>query len=258
MAKFSVNLNAVALFRNRRNLPWPNLLQVARAVLEAGAHGITVHPRQDQRHIKITDVESLAKLLRTEYPDAEFNVEGYPTTGFYELVSRVRPDQVTLVPDSPEQSTSDHGWNISENRELLRREVARLREFGIRVSLFINPNPEDPPKAWEIGADRIELFSGLYGGEIRKNIAEERLTDLINTANSARKVGHNNGSKDIGLKINGGHDLNLHNLPDFIAGVPDLAEVSIGQAITADALLIGFPEAVRQYLSILDSASYSE
>lgn len=239
MIALSVNLNAVAQLRNRRNLPWPSVMAMARLCLDAGAEGITVHPRPDQRHIRRTDVFELAELLRGEYPGRELNVEGYPSPAFLSLCAEIRPDQVTLVPDAPGQATSDHGWDIASGRELLGPVVESLRQGGMRVSLFIDPDPASAGGAAALGAQRVELYTGPYGNP--DNDSEE-LDRLRMTASAA--IG-------AGLGVNAGHDLTLANLPPLLAAVPGLSEVSIGHAITADALVHGFAEAVRRYRAIL-------
>jgi pyridoxine 5-phosphate synthase len=240
----SVNLNAVAQLRNRRNLPWPNVVGIGRVVLEAGAAGLTVHPRPDERHIRRDDVFALKALLR-EFPGREFNIEGYPSAEFLALCAAVRPDQVTLVPDSPEQSTSDHGWQIGAARGVLGPAIEQLKAQGMRVSLFIDEDPSVPPDAREIGADRVELFTGPYGGCLGGAQADLHLDRLSATAQAARAAG---------LGLNAGHDLTLDNLQPFIRAVRGVDEVSIGHAITADALLIGFAEAVRRYNQVMAEA----
>ena len=243
MTNLSVNLNAVAHLRNRRNLPWPSVTGIARLVLDAGAAGITVHPRPDERHIRRTDVSDLEALLRREYPKAEYNIEGYPSADFLDLVERAAPDQVTFVPDDPSQSTSDHGWDVAANREVLRPAIARMKAAGIRVSLFIDEEPDVAAEATALGADRVELYTAPYGdSEIGSAEARMHLERLAATARAARAAK---------MKVNAGHDLTLENLPPFQAAVPDIAEVSIGHAITSDALLMGFPEAVRRYKAAL-------
>jgi len=242
MTKLSVNLNAVAQLRNRRNLPWPSVTGIARLVLEAGADGITVHPRPDQRHIRRSDVPELAALVRREFQRAEYNIEGYPADDFLDLVESVRPDQVTFVPDDIGQVTSDHGWAITGQETILEAAAARMRQAGIRVSLFIDPDPAVPPRARAIGADRVELFTGPYGASLNGPSAPARLAELSATARAATAVG---------LAVNAGHDLTLANLPPFQQALPGVAEVSIGHAITADALIMGFPEAVRRYKAAL-------
>jgi pyridoxine 5-phosphate synthase len=184
-------------------------------------------------------VFELEKVIRAEFPHAEYNIEGYPTEDFLTLVERALPDQVTFVPDDPLQATSDHGWNISANVAVLRPAIERMHAAGIRVSLFINPDPAAPPLAAMAGADRIELYTGPYGGALIPELVAVHLEALRETADNARATG--------GLLINAGHDLTLTNLPPLKAAIPDLAEVSIGHALTADALLMGYGEAVRRY-----------
>ncbi len=243
MTRLSVNLNAVAQLRNRRNLPWPSVTGIARLVLEAGAHGITVHPRPDERHIRRSDVFELAELLRGEFPGIEFNVEGYPSPDFLDLVEAVKPDQVTLVPDAPEQATSDHGWDIKASRTVLDPAIDRLKDRGMRVSLFIDQDERVPEHAFDAGADRVEIYTAPYGSAKDNDAIVRNLAEMAATARAAQALG---------LGVNAGHDLTLLNLPAFQRAVPDVLEVSIGHAITADALIMGFPEAVRRYLAALD------
>lgn len=247
MTKLSCNLNAVAMLRNRRSVPWPSVTGIARVALEAGADGITIHPRPDQRHIRRTDVFELEKVIRGDFPGAEYNIEGYPTEDLLTLVERARPDQVTFVPDDPLQATSDHGWNIEANAAVLVPAIERMRKGGIRVSLFINADPAAPAAAVLVGADRVELYTGPYGGALKPELAKVHLAALRETADAARKAGDNGRATGRSLLINAGHDLTLDNLPPLKAAIPDLAEVSIGHALTADALLMGFAEAVRRY-----------
>lgn len=245
MTLLSVNLNAVAQLRNRRDLPWPSVTGLARVVLDAGASGITVHPRPDERHIRRTDVFELSALLRQEYPSAEFNIEGYPSGDFLELVEAVNPEQVTLVPDDPAQATSDHGWDFAGKGNLLTSVVQRLKTPTRRISLFCDPDAgaAGVAAAKATGADRVELFTGPYGACFdNPEQAARELADLATTALAAI---------EIGLGVNAGHDLTLVNLPAFQAAVPGVAEVSIGHGITADALLMGFAEAVRAYRTVL-------
>ena len=242
MTKLSVNLNAVAQLRNRRNLPWPSVTGIARLVLDAGANGITVHPRPDERHIRRSDVSELAALLRDEYPDAEFNIEGYPSEPFVRLIEEVRPDQVTFVPDGPAQATSDHGWALGGEGDVLVSAIGRMKAAGVRISLFIDEDRSVPERARAIGADRVELYTGPYGGADQIPERERHLDLLGQTAEAAEACG---------LGVNAGHDLTLENLAGIVARIPTLAEVSIGHAITADALLMGFPEAVRRYRAVL-------
>ncbi len=247
MTHLSVNLNAVAFLRNRRSVPWPSVLDIARIALDAGADGITVHPRPDERHIRRTDVFELVTMLRQDYPGREFNIEGYPSEDFLTLVERASPDQVTFVPDDPMQATSDHGWNIEANRAVLVPAIERMQAAGIRVSLFINADPAAPAAAASVGADRVELYTGPYGGAMNPDVQAVHLAALKETADAARAAGHNAKPGQGGLQVNAGHDLNLVNLPPLKHAIPDLAEVSIGHAITADALVYGMAETVRHY-----------
>ena len=236
--KLSVNVNAIAQLRNRRNLPWPSVTGLCTIALEAGAHGITVHPRPDERHIRRTDVFEIADLLRDRHPGKEFNIEGYPTEGFLALVEQAKPDQVTLVPDDPAQATSDHGWDCVKHRVLLRDTASRLHAGKMRVSVFIDPDAAMAEAVVSTGADRIELYTGPYGHCLNfgGQIAERK--KLAEAAKAARAFG---------LGINAGHDLTLENLPALKAAIPFLAEVSIGHALTADALIYGMAETVRRY-----------
>ncbi|MET3924801.1 pyridoxine 5'-phosphate synthase [Devosia sp. 2618] len=247
MTLLSVNLNAVAQLRNRRDLPWPSVVGMARVVLDAGASGITIHPRPDERHIRRSDVFDLATLLREEYPEAEFNIEGYPSDDFFDLIEAVNPAQVTLVPDDPAQATSDHGWDFAGNGNFLTSVVQRLKAPNRRISLFSDPDAgaAGASAAKATGADRIELYTGPYGGCY--DDAERAAVELAALADTA-KAAH-----AVGLGVNAGHDLTLANLPAFQAAVPGVEEASIGHGLTADALLMGFAEAVRQYRAVLDN-----
>jgi pyridoxine 5-phosphate synthase len=240
-AKPSVNLNAIAMLRNRRDLPWPSVTGIGRIALEAGAHGLTVHPRPDQRHIRFTDVPELRALIDDEFPEAEFNIEGYPTDDFLELVEKHQPEQVTLVPDDPSQATSDHGWDFRANRERLTTVCRRLKAGGFRVSLFADGDPDREALeiAREVGADRIELYTGPYGGCFDDPAKAEKIAaELGQTAALAA---------ELGLGVNAGHDLTVDNLPLLARHIPMLAEVSIGHGLTADALVYGMAETVRRY-----------
>ena len=244
VTNLSINLNAVAYLRNRRNVPWPDLINIARLVLDAGARGITVHPRPDERHIRRSDVENLSTLMRTEYPLAEFNIEGYPSPEFFELVDNARPTQVTLVPDLPGQSTSDHGWDIDANADFLKAEIEKYHNMGSRVALFVDPNPRNADLALQVGADRIELYTGPYGAAQDDQDIQKELECLASTAERASMLQT--------LHVNAGHDLTVKNLKTLTDRIDNIAEVSIGHGITADALVIGFPAAVRRYLNVLN------
>jgi len=237
----SANVNAIAELRNRRNLPWPSVVGLSRIALSAGAAGITVHPRPDERHIRPSDVIELSEMIRAEFPDREFNIEGNPDARFVELVERVRPDQVTLVPDDIRQATSDHGWDISHHSEFLTDIIARLKGAGMRVSVFVDPEPESAALAREVGADRIEIFTGPYGGALETKIQQRELARVVATGQEAAAEG---------VGLNAGHDLTLDNLPALVAALPNLLEVSIGHCLTADALIYGMAGAVTRYLEI--------
>jgi pyridoxine 5-phosphate synthase len=240
--KLSVNLNAVAMLRNRRDLPWPSVTGMGRMALQAGAHGLTVHPRPDERHIRFSDLPDLRALIDDEFPEAEFNIEGYPSNDFLDLVERIEPDQVTLVPDEPGQTTSDHGWDFIRLHNELAPIVERLNRSGMRVSLFADANGQEDyvADAKATGAARIELYTGPYGGcHDDSGRAAKELELLGKTADFAHALG---------LGVNAGHDLTVANLPALVARVPYLAEVSIGHGLTADALEHGMAATVRRFL----------
>ena len=236
--KLSVNVNAIAHLRNRRDLAWPSVVGLSRIALEAGAYGITVHPRPDERHIRRTDVIELNEMIRGEFPGKEFNIEGNPDARFCELVEAVKPDQVTLVPDDIRQSTSDHGWNIAAHREFLSDVIARFHSNDLRVSVFVDPEPDTPGLAGEVGADRVEIYTGPYGGADDRNVQQVEFDNVVACGNAAKAAG---------LGLNAGHDLTLDNLPPLVAALPHLVEVSIGHCITSDALIYGMAGAVERY-----------
>ncbi len=239
-AKLSVNLNAVAMLRNRRDLPWPSVIHLGRLALQAGAHGLTVHPRPDERHTRASDLPEIRALIDDEFPGREFNIEGYPTEEFLELVEKNQPEQVTLVPDDPAQPTSDHGWDFAAGFEQLKPVVTRLKRGGFRVSLFANPDVAGLDLAKQTGADRVEFYTGPYGGSYDDSAkAAIELKKLKEAALAAEAVG---------LGVNAGHDLTVANLPALAKAIPHLAEVSIGHGLTADALEFGMPETVQRFL----------
>jgi pyridoxine 5-phosphate synthase len=237
----SVNLNAIAMLRNRRDLPWPSVEGLGRIALQAGAAGLTVHPRPDQRHIRFSDLPIIRALIDDEFPHAEFNIEGYPSEDFLELCERVEPEQVTLVPDDPAQATSDHGFDFRATGEMLKPIVARLKKAGMRVSLFADGDGDVQAVklAKATGADRIELYTGPYGGCFEDPERAAKEIDLLGrTADAAFAEG---------LGVNAGHDLTVANLPAVVARIPALGEVSIGHGLTADALEYGMAETVRRF-----------
>lgn len=250
MTILSVNLNKVALVRNSRDTTSPSPVEFAAIAVAAGAEGITVHPRPDQRHIRASDCYDLATAL-----DVEFNIEGNPFAppvasgranvsdypGFMQLVEATRPAQVTLVPDGDAQLTSDHGFDLRQDSKRLQPIVAQLKSWNCRVSVFMDPEPEQMALAAEIGADRVELYTEAYAVAHAAENVQPTLAAFVETAVAANEAG---------LGVNAGHDLNLDNLSDF--KIPNLLEVSIGHALTVDALRFGFSESVRRYCRALE------
>jgi pyridoxine 5-phosphate synthase len=233
----SVNLNRVALLRNSRPLDIPNLLRMAELALQAGANGITVHPRPDERHIRAADVGDLHALLAA-WPQVEFNIEGNPFHNLMPLVRQYRPAQATFVPDDHSQATSDHGWNLAQDAERLRPLIAECQALGVRVSLFMDPMPAAMAEARALGAQRVELYTEAYA---RAHGGPEQATVLAQYAATAR------AAITAGLEVNAGHDLNRLNLGDFLRSVPGVREVSIGHALIGDAVALGLAETVRAY-----------
>ena len=232
MAKLSVNINKVATLRNARGGNVPDVLQFAKDCEVFGADGVTVHPRPDERHIRRSDVYAIAGAL-----DVEFNIEGYPSEDFIRLVTDVRPAQVTLVPDSPDQLTSNHGWDTVANAERLKAITARLHEAGCRVSIFVDPRPEMVEGAKTVGADRVELYTGPYA-----ELFEENPQAALEMYRPAAEKAH-----ELGLGLNAGHDLSLRNLHPLVEAFPWIDEVSIGHQLIADALYLGIKETIKQY-----------
>ena len=238
----SVNVNKVALLRNTRHLGIPSVTRAARICLEAGAQGITIHPRPDQRHIRSEDVYELQALMK-QWPQAEFNIEGNPTQNLMDFIRDTRPHQATFVPDSEDQFTSDHGWNFPQDAERLKPLIAECRQLGLRVSLFMDPVPAQMAAARAVGADRVELYTEPYAAAWGTADQEAQLQAYAAAAQAAL---------DAGLGINAGHDLSRDNLAAFVARVPGLLEVSIGHALIADALELGYAETVRAYQQCID------
>ncbi len=236
MTQLSVNINKVATLRNARGGNLPDVEQFARDCERFGAQGITVHPRPDERHIRKTDVAALAELITTE-----FNIEGNPTPAFIDLVLAAHPAQVTLVPDAVDQLTSNHGWDTKHNLVILQPIIRKFQQAGIRVSVFVDADPEMVEYAKKAGADRVELYTGPYAEMYEEN-PEAALAAYRPAAEKA---------KEIGLGLNAGHDLNLHNLHAFVAAFPWVDEVSIGHALIADALYLGIEKTIKEYLKQL-------
>ncbi len=245
MTQLSVNVNKVALLRNARHGNTPSVVHMSRLALRAGAAGITVHPRPDERHIRHHDVNDVTELLKEdEFHGREFNIEGNPFLGeFLNHARNTKPDQCTLVPDDPNQSTSDHGWNLTQDLGRLKPIVDELKGLGIRVSLFMDPDPKQIKLVPETGADRIELYTESYAVAYTKG--GDALEKTHQTFADAAVC-----ATDLGLGLNAGHDLNLINLGRFVT-IPNILEVSIGHALCADALEMGMTGAVKAYLDIL-------
>lgn len=236
MTKLSVNINKVATLRNARGGNNPDVVRVALDCEKFGAQGITVHPRPDERHIRHQDVFDLRPRLSTE-----FNIEGNPSDDFCSLVLKAKPDQVTLVPDAPDQLTSNHGWDTIKHETFLRDVVGRFKAAGIRVSIFIDAQPVLADYAKKVGADRVELYTEPYASNYAAN-REEAIAPFVQTAIHCR---------EIGLGLNAGHDLSLQNLAYFHQQIPWVDEVSIGHALICDALYLGLRETISEYLACL-------
>jgi pyridoxine 5-phosphate synthase len=233
----SVNVNKVALLRNTRHLQMPSVVHAATLCLQAGADGITVHPRPDERHIRAHDVRDLADLMK-HWPQADYNIEGNPFQNLMAFIRAVKPQQATFVPDSEGQFTSDHGWDLAADGERLRPLIAECQALGVRVSLFMDPLAEAMAQVRALGADRIELYTEPYAAAYGKP-EQQAQTQRFTAAAAAAQA--------LGLGVNAGHDLNRDNLQNFVAQVPGVLEVSIGHALVADALELGLPETVRAY-----------
>jgi pyridoxine 5-phosphate synthase len=239
----SVNVNKVALLRNTRHLDIPSVVRAAALCLEAGADGITVHPRPDARHIRAQDVRDLSALLKA-WPAAEYNIEGNPFHNLMDFVREVRPQQCTFVPDSEGQFTSDHGWDLAVDGARLQPLIDECRALGVRVSLFMDAKPEAMAQARAIGADRVELYTEPYAAAHGGPAQGAQLARFAAAASAAQAAG---------LGVNAGHDLNRNNLTDFLRAVPGVREVSIGHALIADALELGLTETVREYQRLIRS-----
>lgn len=243
MARLSVNLNKVALLRNSRRTGVPDLLRFARIALEAGAQGITVHPRPDERHIRGSDVPALSVLLEPYPPQVEFNIEGYPDARLMAILRQVLPEQCTLVPDAPDAFTSEEGWKLDPAQNALAApSIAAIKALGCRTVLFIDPDPSVPARAQAAGADGVEIYTGSYAAAFRSGAHAPLLDAIAKTARAAHALG---------LVVNAGHDLNLDNIPPLLQAVPFLAEASIGHELTADALEHGFARTVAAYAAAL-------
>lgn len=241
MTKLSVNMNVAGLLRNRRGHPWPDVIGLARTALEAGAIGLTLHPRPDERHATAEDARAFRRLIDEEFPDRELNVEGYPEPRFLALVDEVRADQVTLVPDAPDQATSDHGWDFEGEASFLRETVAGLKAEGRRIAIFADAEAEQMAFAAATGADRVELYTGPYGSAHSDPEEADRQLEFLAEAAAA--------AQSHGLGINAGHDLTVPGTTKLVQRVPEIDEVSIGHALFCDAVGFGMHETVKRYLA---------
>ncbi len=239
MTNLSVNLNKIALLRNSRGRDYPNVVAFAEKFIDLGVQGITIHPRQDERHAKRADTYDLEKLLKT-FGEVELNIEGYPSDVFLELVAQTRPDQCTLVPDDVNQITSDHGWNVIQSREILISSLAKLKAAGVRSSLFLDPDPEQIRAAADIGCDRIELYTEHFANTFHN----DNSSYIFEKYNNAAKM-----AQSLELGVNAGHDLDLTNLGRFLE-IENILEVSIGHALTIECIDSGMEKVIAQYLQI--------
>ncbi len=239
MTALSVNLNKIALLRNSRGRDYPNVLNYGQKLIDLGVHGLTIHPRQDERHATRRDAHELSALCKRHDP-VEFNIEGYPSASFLELIDATRPDQCTLVPDAPNQLTSDHGWDLTVNLAKIKELAAKLKRIGVRSSLFIDPVAEQIQLASETGVDRIELYTEAYASAYAADDYRQILKQYAEAAALAQSLG---------LGVNAGHDLDLHNLAEFLT-IEGILEVSIGHALTVESLEFGVRDVIKKYLTI--------
>jgi len=245
MTALSVNLNKIALLRNSRGRNYPNVVEYAEKLIGMGVHGLTVHPRQDERHATKKDTRDLAKLCHS-HANVEFNVEGYPSSEFMSLIAETKPDQCTLVPDAPDQLTSDHGWDLNQHFDWVAELALELKKTGVRSSLFIDPAAEQIKLASQTGVDRIELYTEAYASAyVLKGGFKEVLEQYAEAAALAQSLR---------LGVNAGHDLDLYNLTDFLT-IENILEVSIGHALTIESLEFGVANVIEKYLCICEGGS---
>lgn len=242
MTALSVNLNKIALLRNSRGRDYPNVLAYGKKLIDLGVDGLTVHPRQDERHATQQDTRDLSVLCKN-HVDVEFNVEGFPSQSFLALIDATRPDQCTLVPDAPDQLTSDHGWDVKKNHRYLIELAAKLKKIGVRSSLFIDPDLEQIEWAAKTGFDRIELYTESFASAF----AAGKFTANLEQFNQAAQL-----AQSLGLGVNAGHDLDLDNLSHFLT-IDGILEVSIGHALTVESLEFGVADVIKRYLAICQS-----
>ncbi|MEM5528481.1 pyridoxine 5'-phosphate synthase [Gammaproteobacteria bacterium AS21] len=244
MTKLSVNLNKIALLRNSRGRDFPNVVNFASKFIARGVQGVTVHPRQDERHITMKDAYDLGDYLRNN--DAvEYNIEGYPSAEFLKLIEDIKPTQCTLVPDAPDQLTSDHGWDLTKDMELVRSTCERLKKAGVRAAIFLDPNVEHVKLAAQSGCDRIELYTESFAANYDADNSAEIFTDYFNAAKKAN---------ELSIEVNAGHDLDLTNLAKFLT-IPNILEVSIGHVLTVECIEQGMDVVVEKYLAICNNSA---
>ena len=239
MTKLSVNVNKIALLRNSRGRDFPNVIDFAQRYINLGVHGITVHPRQDERHITVRDTYELSEFLQ-DFPDVEFNVEGYPSDHFLKIIKETHPDQCTLVPDGVNQITSDHGWDMRYNQDRINQLGKQLADYGVRSSVFLDPEIEQVELVSKTAVDRIELYTEEYASAFGTDNQQKVWQKYADAANLAQ---------ELGLGVNAGHDLDSQNLGKFLE-IPKILEVSIGHVLTIECLLEGMPTVIKRYLDI--------
>lgn len=239
MTQLSVNLNKIALLRNSRGRDFPNVVEFARKFIALGANGITIHPREDERHITRQDTIDLGNLLR-DNKDVEFNVEGYPSKQFLALIEQVRPTQCTLVPDAPDQLTSDHGWDLTKDAEFVKSTCEYINSLGVRSAIFLDPDTDQVELASKVSTNRIELYTESFASAHGTNKQDKIWQRYLQAAKKAQ---------ELGLEVNAGHDLDLQNLGDFLR-IDGILEVSIGHVLTIECIEQGMPSVMKQYLEI--------
>jgi len=239
MTKLSVNVNKIALLRNSRGRDFPNVVEFAKKFINLGVHGITVHPRQDERHITVKDAYELAEFLQ-DYPDVEYNIEGYPSADFMKIIRETKPDQSTLVPDGVNQVTSDHGWDMTKHQKRISELAIEIADYGVRSAVFLDPEIEQVKLVAQTGVDRIELYTEEYASSYGTKNQEKVLLKYQQASQLAQKLG---------LGVNAGHDLDSHNLATFLQ-IPNILEVSIGHVLTIECIQEGMPFVVKRYLDI--------
>ena len=243
MTKLSVNVNKIALLRNSRGRDFPNVIDFAQRYIDLGVHGITVHPRQDERHITVRDAYELAEFLQ-DYPNVEYNIEGYPSLDFMKIIRETKPDQCTLVPDGINQVTSDHGWDLTQHKNQIAKLAIEIRDYGVRSAVFLDPEVEQVTLVAQTGVDRIELYTEEYASNFRTAKHDITLLKYQQTSQLAQ---------ELGLGVNAGHDLDSLNLETFLT-VPNILEVSIGHVLTIECLLEGMPAIIKRYLEICNNS----